>query len=780
MILKEIANLPNMAKFHLTTEHTGLDRDSRTILYDGIPPAEGLYLLGGEDLEFRVARQGEVFQLLRLERDPKVAAVLQIRVNGTINRPCKVLPGGDRPNDIEAAEFVKRQLLGIEEFPQSGIIDELCSSMMSLGILAGYSISEVMWVQRGSWIEIEEIRPRSPDRFLFYQPPNGENQKTAQHWGYDIRLSTISNPWQGESLPEQKILCFTFGSRTHNPYGLGLGTRVWWSVKLKRDLMADWMRYCGTFAQPTIVGKVDIETENGRLPADEYKRLQSELMEFLRAIRNGTVGVIPENASVSLLEAARGGGEGMYTTLFDIFNKEITEVFLGNINMGERQGLSGSPAKNDETMRLEIAKSDADIFHSQVINGQIIRWLIDLNREQLGDAAYPQVWRDFSIEEDKTEIMDRLEKLHEMGFRLNIDAVRRQYGPDFEDVNLAPEALPVQFEESETNDDFDTGVDHLIPRATRRASDILQKKVDLIAAMLRRKKTLEGFRDDLFSLQEVPPPQLLEQLSNALFVAYLAGEYEARKATILEFQSPIDPYALPFDEAIAWFLGKLQLPNSGQRIKAEWAAHAFWISSITDAQLLAEMHAAVLDAISNGEGYQAFREQFKEIADRHGWMPREGISGRANVVFDANMRSAFAAGQFAQYSKPHILQAFPEWEWRHRDSPNPRPHHLAQDGKRFAASASPPFWLPSGFGCRCRFIPRRASGQKLVTVDMVQNPKGIQGELSPAITRNGQREFLADPGWGYPPSTANRQKVIDQMVAKLPPGLAKNLLNHTP
>jgi phage gp29-like protein len=774
MILRETAPL-DMAKFSLATEHTGLERDSRTILYDGIPPAEGLYLLGGDSLEFPGARQGEVFQLLRLERDPKVAAVLQIRVNGTINRPCKVLPGGDRPNDLAAAEFVKQQLLGVEEFPQSGVIDEFCASMMSLGILAGYSIAEVMWVQRGAWIEIEEIRPRSPDRFLFCREPSGENQKTAKHWGYDIRLSTISNPWKGESLPERKILCFTFGSRTHNPYGLGLGTRVWWSVKLKRDLMADWMRYCGTFAQPTIVGKVDIETENGRLPAEEYKRLQMELMGFLRSIRNGTIGVIPENASISLLEAARGGGEGMYTALLDLFNKEITEVFLGNINMGASQGLSGSPAKNDEAMRLEIAKSDADLFHSQVVNGQIIPWLIDLNREQLGDAAYPQVWRDFSIEEDKTEMMDRLEKLHEMGFRLSLDAVRRQYGPDFMDVTPAPsEALPVEFEEPAT-DDFDTGIERLIPRAARNASDILRERVDLIAAMLRKKKTLEGVRDSLFLLQEVPPPRLSEHLTEALLVAYLAGEYEASKATILEFQSPTDPYSLPFTEAIEWFIGKLQLPNSGQRIRAEWAVHAFWISSITDAQLLAEMHAAVLDAISNGEGYSAFRDRFEEIADRYGWMPRDGISGRANLVFDANMRSAFAAGQFAQYSKPHILQSFPEWEWRHRDSLNPRPHHLAQDGKRFAASASPPFWLPSGFGCRCRFIPRRSSGQELVTVDMVQNPKGISGELSPAIVRNGKREFLADPGWGYPPSTANRQKVIAQTIAKLPPELAVNI-----
>lgn len=765
-----------MARKFVDTEATGLEKDPYQMLWDGVPAQEGAYFVisSTEEGDRFGDRQGEVFQLLRLERDPKVAAVLQIRVNGTINRPCKVLSGGDRPNDIEAAEFVRRQLLGVEEFPQSGILDEISAAMLPVGILAGYGIGEVLWQEREGWIEIREIRARSPERFVFWRNPDGEREEIATHWGFDVRMRTLENPWKGTSLPKNKILVYTFGSRTHNPFGLGLGSRIWWSVKLKRDLLYDWMRYCGTFAQPTIVGKIDPETDNGRLHPEEYEQQQQDLFRFLKSIRNGTIGVLPEGASVSFLEAMRGGGESTYKTLYDAFNQEISEIVLGNLNHGNNQGLSGAPAKADEEIRLEVAKADADTFHSQTVNGQIVRWLVDLNRHKLGDAAYPQIWRDFSVEENKNDAMERLEKLYNMGFRLSLDAVRRQFGEDYEDVQGASASpMSPSFSESEAKA---AELDAWIVAGSKLVTPLYSQRIRQLQKLLDKSESLEQFRDSIFSLQ-TPPSIAIDFLDDALVAARLAGEWEAGRDTAgAEFADADSPYSMRFDEAISWLEGKLQLPTSArQRISAEWAAHAFWIASIADAQLLAEMFDAVRDAIANGEGLTEFQERFAEIADRYGWTPKEGIAPRAKLVFDANLRTAFAAGQFAQYTKPHILQAFPEWEWRHRDSLHPRLHHLAMDGKRFAASANPPFWLPSGYGCRCRMIPRRPSGESLLDVEMVQHPKGIKGELSPSVVINGKREFLADPGWGAPPSVANRQQVINSMLAKLPPDLAANI-----
>lgn len=766
-----------------TREFTGLEKDPYQLLWDGIPIQEGYYFLSSsEEWEQLDDHHNQISQLLRLERDPKVAAVLGIRVNGTINRPCKVLPGGDRDNDLEAANFVKSQLLGIEEFPQSGILDEFSAAMLSSGILGGYAIAEVLW-QPGDWTEIREIRVRSPERFVFWRPPSGDiSEDSASHWGFEVRQRTTGNPWRGSGLPAKKILVYTFGSRTHNPFGFGVGNRIWWSVKLKRDLLYDWMRYCGTFAQPTIVGKVDPENENGRLLPEEYEIQQRELFRFLQAIRNGTIGVLPENGNVSFLEAMRAGGEATYKTLYDIFDREISEVVLGNLNHGESQGLSGAPAKNDEEIRLEVAKADADTFHSQTVNGQLVKWLVDLNRHKLGDAVYPQIWRDFSVEENKTEQLGRIKTLFDMGFRLSLDAVHQRFGEDYVDIMPPPEPTP-GFNESTYSYGKSRQEPPTVETWISRAAELvtpwyrlkLNKIRDVIAGARERDDDTDQVKSDIFGLQSSAGTAPI--FSQALYAAYLAGLWEAQHETaIVEYADPENPYTMEFSEAISWLEGKVLLPTATrQRLSAEWANHAFWISGITDAQLLSEMFDALLETISEGEGFAEFEAKFTEVADRRGWQPREGIAPRAKIVFDANFRTAFAAGQFAQYTKPHILSAFPEWEWRHRDSLHPRPHHLAMDGKRFEASEKPPFWLPSGFGCRCRFIPRRSSGDPLVKVKMVQNPKGIKGELSPSVTIKGKREFLADPGWGAPPSTLERQKTINSMLATLPSELALGL-----
>lgn len=681
---------------------------------DGLPAyeAEILYAetLGDGD---PIGAVRDVEFMLGLERDPRVAAALQIRVNATINRPCYVVPGGDRDQDLYAADFVKEVLLSSDELSQSGIIDGYSSAALSHGLLAGYGVAELMIAQSDGFTVIEDIRSRLPSRFTFWKS-NG-NPKNHHHFGYELRMLTTTDPFKGSPLPAGKMACFSFGSRTNHPRGFGLGARLYWSVILKRKGMRSWLRFCDKFAQPTIIAELESDLQKTGYGADDIKEIEVELDRFLARIQSGMYARLPANAKVHLLEAQRGGSEAIYEQLNQWFNSEIAEVILGNVNYGTAQGLSGAPAQNDENVRLEIAKSDADLFHDQTINRQIVRTLIDLNRDKLGDAGYPRIWRDFREEEDRTELLNRWKILFDMGWSPSEDLIRSTFGDGWERSPAPPKMPPTspQFAEpkdTQPTDDLieesELGYERLLNRAVEDGSKKFKALLNPVFALVNRAQSIAEIRQGFPTLKDAAKLGALQKLlAQAMLSVRLASEYEAMRVTepeAIAFDEPIDPYNLPFSEAIDWFANKVSVSADDlAKLRGQYRNEAFYISGLTNAALLDEMRNLTERILTEGISLEEFKAEFKRLADESGWMPKGGTSSRAESVFDANLRSAFAAGQFIQYTKPHILESYPEWEWRHR-TPDParaRPHHLAQNGRIFPASADPPFFLPSGFRC---------------------------------------------------------------------------------
>lgn len=165
--------------------------------------------------------------------------------------------------------------------------------------------------------------------------------------------------------------------------------------------------------------------------------------------------------------------------------------------------------------------------------------------------------------------------------------------------------------------------------------------------------------------------------------------------------------SLSFAEQIAFFQAKLNLPT------ARWddllrAAHdrAFVVAGAMQADLLADLREAVRKGIEDGATLEQFRKDFARIVEKNGWTgwTGEGTAGgeawRTKVIYETNLRSSYAAGRYQQMQA--IKERRPYWRYRHNDSViNPRPEHLALDGK--IVHADDPFWQthfpPNGWGC---------------------------------------------------------------------------------
>lgn len=221
---------------------------------------------------------------------------------------------------------------------------------------------------------------------------------------------------------------------------------------------------------------------------------------------------------------------------------------------------------------------------------------------------------------------------------------------------------------------------------------------------------------------------------------------------------------IPFAAAIEWFRAKENFDTDSWRdlVGAEHAA-AFAVAGAKGA-VLQSLRDATDRAIAQGVSLADFRQDFARIVAATGWAFRGQPGWRAETIYRDNIRSAYAAGRRARQQDPEVLETRPALQWRHGGSTEPRPQHLALDGRVF--SATDPWWdasyPPCGHGCKCRIY-------SLSEQDLAR--KGLAISDPPEA-----EEFSPDRGWGsghrdFTPEA--RRQILDRATARLHPTLAQ-------
>lgn len=304
-----------------------------------------------------------------LERDAQVGAVLQKRKLAVAARDWEVRPGAPGRAGRKAAELVEAALAGFA-------FDQATTDLLD-AILKGYAVAEVMWEVRDGRIVPARLIPRDQRRFVF---------------GVDgrPRLLTWANMWEGDELPERKFVVHRFGAKNADPYGLGLGHRLFWPVFFKRQGITFWLVFCEKFGSPTVLGLFP----TGTSAAD-----QDGLLATLSAIAQQSAVIAPDGTQISLLEASRSG-DITYPDLCRYMDEQISVAVLGE-TLTTNIGSVGSKAAADthNGVREELTDADADLL-SGTLNEQLVRWIVDLN---LPGAPYPTVWRPRPQREDEQE-----------------------------------------------------------------------------------------------------------------------------------------------------------------------------------------------------------------------------------------------------------------------------------------------------------------------------------------------------------------------------------------
>lgn len=437
-----------------------------------------------------------------IERDCHAFAVIQKRKFAVVANDWHINAASDDPADQRAADRADKILSSLP-------MDQIAVDLLD-AILKGYAVSEIVWDVVDGDIAPVAILPRDQRRFVFDVDAKP-------------RLLDWSNMITGVELPERKFIVHRFGAKDGNPYGLGIGTRLFWPVFFKRQGLQFWLTFADKFGNPTPVGTY---------PAGSSEQQKEDLLATLAAIANDSGIAIPEGMQVKLLEASRSGGaNGVYDALLKYLDDEIEKAVLGTTQTTSSRsgGLGSQVSAVQNEVRLELVRADADML-AGTLNATLLTWIAEFNDP---DATPPQIAWDVKVDEDLLIRAQRDQILSQLGYQLTPEAVRDVYGDFYTQdspTSPAPQTAAARAIIDAHGDGRNAPPTVTDLQAQRLDSDAMPDMdawIKPIRDLVERADSLEQVRDGLLALYpQLPPERFAQVMEQALVAADLAGRYD--------------------------------------------------------------------------------------------------------------------------------------------------------------------------------------------------------------------------------------------------------------
>ena len=487
-----------MADKRLMAEFAGISRDIFNMQLAG-----GVLRNLDEVLQSRASGKGlKLYD--ELERDAQVFAVVQKRKMAVVARPWTITPASTSLRDKKAADLIQTTF-------ESVAFDQLCLNLLD-AVLKGFAICEIMWEMQGDMLLPTRFIPRDQRRFTF-----------DDH--YAPRLLTRENMLHGETLPGRKFIVHSQGGKDGSPYGLGLGSKLYWPVLFKRQGIGFWMALGDRFGSPTAVGKYREGT-----PPEQ----QDKLLAMLESIAQDTSIVIPDTTLLELMEP-KNGNVTMHEPLIRYLDEQISTAVLGETmtTTSKSSGLGSGQADVHNSVRKELSQADADLL-SDTLNNTLVRWIVELN---LPNALPPRVYRDFSEPEDMKARAELDQIVATMsGMKPSLKYIQETYGGEWVAAAPVPPAVaPAADNQTAAATAILTGT---IDQATIDTNPTASEEDQLAAStatywdtMLSTVKRLVDGAEDLTKLQQdltaaygdLPTDELVRVMAAGFALAELKG-----------------------------------------------------------------------------------------------------------------------------------------------------------------------------------------------------------------------------------------------------------------
>jgi hypothetical protein len=318
-------------------------------------------------------------------QDDDVCSCLEKRIGPIIGRRNIIKPASDRAKDKKAAGQAAEIM---SKMPYERITQQLLD-----GIHYGYALQCITeWVlehdlyipklspihqERVTFVPVETANPLTPVFGGFRLKP----EEVLVENGYEIRLKTQANPWQGERLHRDRFVFYSYGSETGEPWGKGLAWRFAPYIEIKHRAWEQWL----DARKAAILGK----HKSGLTPTQETQLL-GQWRAFLSAIAPDAWADMEEGFTAEMIRSGAEASPETQEKLINLCSLAIYKAGLGEVptSMLNR----GSYSMNESQVNDRAAgTTDKDCDNiSQALMEQLWKPIGDLNYPS---SRYPIVRR---------------------------------------------------------------------------------------------------------------------------------------------------------------------------------------------------------------------------------------------------------------------------------------------------------------------------------------------------------------------------------------------------
>lgn len=303
-------------------------------------------------------------------------------------------------------------------------IDQIITEILD-ACLFGYQPLEITWGYDNGVLMPVKVTGKPPEWFVFDE----DNI---------LKFKSKAEPLIGELLPNYKFLLATQEASYINPYGqadLGL---CFWPAIFKKGGLKYWLTFIEKYGSPMLYGKHPRNT----LPAET-----DMLLDSLSQMMGSSVAVIPDDASIQILESgSKGASSDAYDQFLHFCRSEIAIAILGQNQTTEAEANKAS-AQAGADVTKGIRDEDSSMVES--VFNQLLTWICELNFTAIEPPKF-ELYEQQTIDKLQAE---RDELLTKTGARLTNEYFKRTY--DLEDSDLHPQSdlpIPMAFSEKSPAD----------------------------------------------------------------------------------------------------------------------------------------------------------------------------------------------------------------------------------------------------------------------------------------------------------------------------------------
>lgn len=384
------------------------------------------------------------------------------------------------------------------------------------GILYGYKPAEInlTTISEGSKI---------------YVVPLSIIAKPSEWFTYDglnnLRFLSKNEKQEGEIVPPEKFLVFRNEATEENPFGIGILSKVFWSVTFKKNGWRFWMTFLEKYGMPWAVAKHPIGAGDG----EKYA-----LLNTLETMVQDAVAVIPDNNSIELKDSPFKGSSNIgYEKVLDKCNSEISLAIVGQTLTSELSGGTGSYSAGSVHKEVldEIIDDDKEVIETEI--NKLLQLLALWNFGDINDAPLFTMHRGEALQKGKAERDKIIKDTGDIAF--TIEYYQKNYGFSDDDI------VAVQKVEESTDSGFSEfkkkylnfsavedqeELDSLEKQFqgsknySQQLTPMLQPVLDMIEKSVSFEEVEEGMKT---IYPQMNSDQLSEQLSKAIFLSQGLG-----------------------------------------------------------------------------------------------------------------------------------------------------------------------------------------------------------------------------------------------------------------